>query len=92
MHAAWAFGTPRTILNFARRRGLRASFLTGALAAACGLGASERDASAQAIPSSNGSGLDTHLFRPAVDSKGFFHTNGSDILGENDISFGLVID
>ena len=92
MHAPWAFGTPRTILNFARRRGLRASFFAGALAAACGLGASERDASAQAIPSSNGSGLDTHLFRPALDSKGFFHTNGSDILGENDISFGLVID
>ena len=46
-----------------------------------------------AIPSStNGAGFDTHLFRPAMDSKGLFSTNGTDILGENDISFGLVID
>ena len=52
----------------------------------------EQEASAQPIPSNNGDGFDTHLFRPALDSKGFFHTNGTDILGKNDISFGLVID
>src|SRR3954447_6540303 len=40
----------------------------------------------------NGDGMDTHLFRPAVDSKGFFSVNGSDILGANDVSFGLVMD
>src|SRR5450432_3821018 len=40
----------------------------------------------------NGAGMDTHLFRPAVDSKGFFSVNGSDILGANDFSFGLVMD
>src|SRR4051812_20647647 len=40
----------------------------------------------------NGDGLDTHLFRPAVDSKGFFSVNGSDILGAKNISFGLVLD
>jgi len=45
-----------------------------------------------AIPDANGDGFDTHLFRPALDSKGFFHTNGTDILGANDVSFGLVID
>ena len=45
-----------------------------------------------AIPDNNGQGFDTHLFRPAMDSKGFFHTNGTDIIGANDISFGLVID
>ena len=45
-----------------------------------------------AIPDGNGAGLDTHLFRPALDSKGFFVTNGSDILGKGDLSFGLVID
>jgi len=45
-----------------------------------------------AIPDNNGKGFDTHLFRPAMDSKGFFHTNGTDIIGKNDISFGLVID
>jgi OmpA-OmpF porin, OOP family len=41
---------------------------------------------------SNGDGMDTHLFRPAVDSKGFFSVNGSDILAANDFSFGLVMD
>jgi OOP family OmpA-OmpF porin len=40
----------------------------------------------------NGAGMDTHLFRPAVDSKGFFSVNGSDILGANDFSFGLIMD
>jgi OmpA-OmpF porin, OOP family len=49
-------------------------------------------ASAQQIPDNNGDGFDTHLFRPALDSKGFFHTNGTDILGKNDLSLGLVID
>ncbi|MGH7298155.1 MAG: OmpA family protein, partial [Polyangiaceae bacterium] len=73
-------------------------------ARACALGAvvvsllsTEREARAQAttpavIPSSNGGGFDTHLFRPAMDSKGLFTVNGSDILGKNDVSFGLVID
>src|SRR5438105_2057789 len=44
------------------------------------------------VVGSNGDGMDTHLFRPAVDSKGFFAVNGSDILGANDFSFGLVMD
>ena len=43
-------------------------------------------------PEGNGDGLDTHLFRPAIDSKGFFYTNGSDILPANDISFGFTLD
>lgn len=44
------------------------------------------------VPEGNGDGMDTHLFRPAVDSKGFMSVNGTDILGANDISFGLVLD
>lgn len=56
----------------------------------------EARAQSQAGPRSpnslNGPGVDTHLFRPAVDSKGFFSVNGSRILGENDVSFGLVLD
>ncbi|MBI3199927.1 MAG: OmpA family protein [Myxococcales bacterium] len=44
------------------------------------------------VADKNGEGLDTHLFRPAIDSKGFMSVNGSDILGANDISFGLVLD
>ncbi len=41
---------------------------------------------------SNADGMDTHLFRPAVDSKGFFSVNGTDIIGKNDISFGMILD
>jgi outer membrane protein OmpA-like peptidoglycan-associated protein len=44
------------------------------------------------VAEKNGDGMDTHLFRPAIDSKGFMSVNGSDILGANDISFGLVLD
>ena len=36
--------------------------------------AQARDARA---PEGNGDGLDTHLFRPAVDSKGFFAVDGA---------------
>lgn len=41
---------------------------------------------------SNGDGMDSHLFRPAVDSKGFFYVNGSDVLVHNKFSIGLVLD
>ncbi len=37
-------------------------------------------------------GVDAHLFRPAVDSKGYISTNGTSILGDGDYSFGLVLD
>ena len=61
------------------------------LAAAATLTVSS-EARAQPIPATNGTGFDSHLFRPAMDSKGFFATNGTDILGANDFSLGLVID
>jgi OmpA-OmpF porin, OOP family len=85
VHAPRAKGLCFTNHNTLRRLGF---------AAALGLGlvGLEHDAAAQAIPSNNGDGFDTHLFRPALDSKGFFHTNGTDILGKGDVSFGLVID
>ncbi|MCU0658347.1 MAG: OmpA family protein [Polyangiaceae bacterium] len=44
------------------------------------------------VPATNGPGLDTHLFRPAIDSKGFFTVNGADTLGAGNVSFGLVTD
>jgi hypothetical protein len=44
------------------------------------------------VPPTNGSGMDLNLFRPAVDSKGFFSVNGADVLGAGDISLGLVLD
>ncbi|HEX2731126.1 MAG TPA: OmpA family protein [Polyangiaceae bacterium] len=37
-------------------------------------------------------GMDTHLFRAAVDSKGFITVNGTNILGDGNISLGLVLD
>jgi outer membrane protein OmpA-like peptidoglycan-associated protein len=37
-------------------------------------------------------GMDAHLFRPAVDSKGYISTNGTNVLGDGDVSFGLVLD
>src|SRR5687768_3224386 len=49
-------------------------------------------ASSSRVGPNNGDGMDTHLFRPALDSKGFFSVNGSDILGHGNISFGLVLD
>ncbi len=37
-------------------------------------------------------GMDLHLFRPAMDSKGYLSVNGTDILGHLDFAFGLVVD
>jgi outer membrane protein OmpA-like peptidoglycan-associated protein len=78
-----------------RATGWRAAAVAG-WAGACALVCSTSPAHAQAGPrapaSLNGDGADTHLFRPAVDSKGFFSVNGSRILGANDVSFGLVLD
>ena len=74
-----------------RARALAASALLGALA----LGASTPAAAqskAERVQPGNGDGMDLHLFRPAVDSKGFFSTNGADILGHLDFSLGLVLD
>ena len=44
------------------------------------------------VGSSNGPGFDTHLFRPAVDSKGLFTVNGADVLSKDGVSFGLITD
>lgn len=46
-------------------------------------------ASAQRLP---GAGIDTHLFRPALDSKGFFAVNGADVMPGGHVSTGLVLD
>lgn len=43
-------------------------------------------------PAGNGDGMDSHLFRPAVDSKGFLYANGADVLPAQRVSFGLVVD
>jgi hypothetical protein len=36
--------------------------------------------------------MDLHLFRPAVDSRGYFSVNGTEVLPHKDFSFGLVLD
>jgi OOP family OmpA-OmpF porin len=47
---------------------------------------------AQATFVNKSQGMDAHLFRPAVDSKGFISVNGTSVLGDRDYSFGLVLD
>jgi OmpA-OmpF porin, OOP family len=79
---------PADRTGFLRRWLCRAS-----LALSLGLVASSARAQEEKrIPDQNGDGMDTHLFRPALDSKGYFSVNGTDILGANDISFGLILD
>lgn len=53
------------------------------------LGLASSPASAQRLP---GGGIDTHLFRPALDSKGLFAVNGADVMPGGHISTGLVLD
>jgi OOP family OmpA-OmpF porin len=78
--------------SVALRRGVQA--VTAAIALLTAARAARAQASTpNAIPNPpNGDGFDTHLFRPAMDSKGLFTVNGSDILGASEFSFGLVTD
>src|SRR5579883_3135980 len=71
------------------RRALAVSAVLAASGAARGALA---QSTPNVIPSANGSGFDTHLFRPAMDSKGLFSVNGTDILGAKEVSFGLILD
>ncbi len=45
-----------------------------------------------AIPDANGGGIDTHLLRPALDSRGLLTVNGVDVLPAQTFSFGLTLD
>jgi OOP family OmpA-OmpF porin len=71
------------------RRALRAFFASAALAGAAGVVSTHAGASTSL---DNGDGMNTRLFRSAVDSKGFFSVNGTDVLGKGDLAFGLVLD
>ncbi len=44
------------------------------------------------ILDATGAGADLHLFRPAVDARGFFSVNGASVLPGKAFSFGFVID
>jgi outer membrane protein OmpA-like peptidoglycan-associated protein len=37
-------------------------------------------------------GMDLHLYRPAVDTRGYFHTNGAGVMPHKEFSFGLALD
>ncbi len=63
----------------------------GAVSAAVGLGAPPAGA-ADPIPETNGRGMDLHLYKPAMDSKGWFAVNGADLVGHLDFSVGLNLD
>ncbi len=68
---------------------MRGALVCGVAAAVWGM---SEPAWAQNPLAGNGNGMDTHLFRPSMDTKGLFSANGTDILGKGDISFGLVGD
>jgi OmpA-OmpF porin, OOP family len=70
---------------------LMAGVACGVLTAAAGTAQAQPEDPTRVGPN-NGDGMDLHLFRPAIDSKGFFAVNGADILGKNDFSLGLVLD
>src|SRR5689334_15518597 len=42
--------------------------------------------------SARADGIDTHLFRPALDSRGLVSVNGADVLPANHVSLGLTLD
>src|SRR5687768_6915314 len=50
------------------------------------------EANAQIVQPGNGDGIDTHLFRPAFDSRGLVSVNGADVLPANRVSLGLTLD
>ncbi len=57
------------------------------------LGASVLPSGSQAqVATLTDGGMDLHLFRPAVDSRGYFSVNGTEVLPHKDFSFGLVLD
>ena len=45
----------------------------------------------RAAAQSAGGPVDLQLFRPAIDSRGLFSINGSEVLGHLDVSFGLIV-
>ena len=63
----------------------------GALVASAGMSSHAANASTS-LGEGNGNGMNTRLFRSAIDSKGFFTVNGTDVLGKGDLAFGLVLD
>src|SRR5688500_1049630 len=84
-----------SLLPSRRRRAIRSLFAGAAVMGTCAAiaPATTRTAHAQENTSlNNGDGMNTRLFRAAVDSKGVFTVNGTDVLAAGDLAFGLVLD
>jgi hypothetical protein len=63
-------------------RSVSGFFVTGALVGALGY----QVPAAHAEPAGN---IDLNVFRPAMDSRGYLTINASQVLGHNELSFGL---
>jgi len=70
---------------------LTVAALCAALFAAPSLAHAQGSAGALTMEAEGG-GMDLHLFRPAMDSKGHLSVNGTDILPHLGVSFGLILD
>ncbi|MGB5365353.1 MAG: OmpA family protein [Polyangiales bacterium] len=78
---------------FGGTRGKRVSAAWSAWATALVLGASVLASGSHAqVATLTDGGMDLHLFRPAVDSRGYFSVNGTEVMPHKDFSFGLVLD
>src|SRR4051812_46215773 len=76
----------------ASRRPLRKLLAGLAFAGAIGAFVNGEARADTSLAPGNGEGINTRLFRAAIDSKGFFSVNGTDVLGKGDFAFGLVLD
>ncbi|MCH2110597.1 MAG: hypothetical protein MK135_14845, partial [Polyangiaceae bacterium] len=76
--------------GFSLKRRVFASL--GCAAVALGTVSASAQSSETRVAAGNGAGMDTHLFRPAVDTKGFIAVNGTDVLTANGFSFGMYLD
>ncbi len=78
-----------------RSRSIGGAWVVATIALASVLGFASVASAQCATPPSGicqGNGFNLQLFRPAVDSKGQFAVNGTDILGHLDVAFGLIVD
>ena len=67
--------------------------MSWACVAALVLGASVLPGSSLAQDATlSGGGMDLHLYRPAIDTRGYFSVNGSEVMPHKEFSFGLILD
>ncbi|MGE0790668.1 MAG: OmpA family protein [Sandaracinaceae bacterium] len=79
-------------IALARVRLAPSALVAACLIAIAALAPTSASAQGMAGQLTDGRGMDLHLYRPAVDSKGQLSVNGTDILPHLGISFGLLLD